>query len=387
MKKKTIKLISVIIALSLILTCLSSASAIVIPDVKNVILMIGDGMGENSIEWTKAELGYKAFMDTLPYQGYSQTDSLSGTTDSAAGATALSCGKRVYNSNLCTLSVLIDGQGAVVCSYKNLSEVAKSMGKRAGIVTSDQNSGATPAGFSVHTYKRELAEEITAQQKDCGLDLIWAADNGLSNKEEFEAAGWTYAQSLTELTRVENGERSFAAISGSICFETGSKSDAPLSTLTTMAIKNLDNPDGFFLTVEGAHIDKNSHSNNKEGMMKALMEFDKAVENAVAYASERSDTIVVVTADHETGGITYNEETKSYEYTSGNHSNVDVPLRIYGSDRLVKDGKSVKNSQVAVFIADEMGYNGRFPDASINPAFIFDLFAALFKAAKAKIAA
>ena len=389
MKSKTaIKLISVICAFALIMSCVSyAASAIVFfDDVKNVILLIGDGMGENSIEWTKAETGYQAFTDTLPYRGYSQTDSLSGTTDSAAGATALSCGKRVFNSNLCTLSVLIDGQGATVCDYMNVSEVAKSLGKRAGIVTSDLNSGATPAGFSVHTYKRELAQEITDQQRDCDLDLIWAADNGLSDKADFEKAGWKYAQTLSELSEVENGECSFAAISGHIYYEAGLEDDAPLSVLTSMAIENLDNKDGFFLMVEGAHIDKNNHSNNKDGMFKAFKEFDRAVENAVNFAREDGNTIVIVTADHETGGITYNEETKTYEYTSDGHTGVDVPLLVFGSDELVKDGTSVKNEKVGKFIADKLGYEGRFPKASINFGFVFDLFSALYKAAEAKIA-
>ena len=123
--KRFSKLLAVILAFAMLLACVSPAFAIVIPqDVKNVILMIGDGMGPNALEWTKAELGVELFMDTLPYQGWSMTDSLSGTTDSAAGATALSCGRRVYNSNLGEMSVLINGNGARICSYMNVSEAA-----------------------------------------------------------------------------------------------------------------------------------------------------------------------------------------------------------------------------------------------------------------------
>ncbi len=386
--KKLLKAMSLVCALAIIISCVSyAASAIVIiKDVKNVILLIGDGMGENSIKWTEDELGYEAFTDTLPYRGYSQTDSLSGTTDSAAGATALSCGRKVYNSNLCSLAVLIDGNGATLCTYTNVSEVAKSLGKKVGIVTSDLNSGATPAGFSAHTYKRELAEEITEQQKSSGLDIIWAADNGLSKKEEFEKAGWTYAQTLSEIEETEKSGRSFAAISGCIYYDDGSESAAPLSALTSCAIEKLDNDNGFFLMVEGAHIDKNSHANNKEGMFNAFTEFDKSVKEAVEFAEKDGNTIVIVTADHETGGITYNEEKKCYEYTSDGHTNTDVPLLVYGSDELVKDGAAVKNTQVAKFIADKLGYEGRFPKAEINFGFIGELIAAIYKAATAKIA-
>ncbi|MBR6361405.1 MAG: alkaline phosphatase, partial [Clostridia bacterium] len=309
-KTRTAKILAALLAFAMLLACVSPAFAIVIPqDVKNIILLIGDGMGPNSLEWTKAELGVDLFMDTLPYQGYSMTDSLDGTTDSAAGATALSCGRRVFNSNLCTLAFK-PGSGAIIFSYMNVSEVAKSLGKKAGIVTSDTNDGATPAGFSVHTYKRSLSEEITAQQMESNLDLIWASDNGLTNAETCEKNGWTYSTTIGELEQIEYGKRSFAAIPGKIEYETGSENDAPLSELTALALKKLDNDKGFFLMVEGAHIDKNSHANNKEGMMKSLVEFDKAVETAVNFAKEDGNTIVIVTADHETGGITYNEEKK-----------------------------------------------------------------------------
>ena len=383
-KRKSSVFIGLILSAAMLISCISPAFAIVIPqDVKNVILMIGDGMGENSLEWTKSELGVSLTMDALPYQGYSMTDSLSGVTDSAAGATALSCGLRSFNSNLCTLSVLVNGYGATICDYMNVSQVAKSLGKRAGIVTSDVNSGATPSGFSVHTYKRELTEEITAQQVDCGLDLIWAADNGVSDKAAFEKAGWTYSTSMDELSEIKNGERSFGAIGGKIYYETGSKSDAPLSELTSLAIEKLENDKGFFLMVEGAHIDKNSHSNNKEGMMKSLVEFDKAVKNAVEFAKEDGNTVVIVTADHETGGITKNAGTGEFEYTTGDHTNADVPLRLFGSDELVKDGAHVKNTQVGRFIAKKLGYTSRFPSITVNFRFPLDLISALFKSIKA----
>lgn len=378
-KTKASKLLAVILSFAMLIACVSPAFAIVIPqDVKNVILLIGDGMGPNSLEWTKAELGVDLYMDSLPYQGFSMTDSLDGTTDSAAGATALSCGRRVFNSNLCTLAVKLTS-GAVIFSYMNVSEVAKSLGKKAGIVTSDDNHGATPAGFSVHTYKRDLSEEITNQQIASDLDLIWASDGGYATAEACEKAGWTYSTTLSELEQLEYGKKSFASLPGKIEYETGAEDDAPLSELTALALKKLDNDKGFFLMVEGAHIDKNSHGNNKEGMMKSLLEFDKAVETAVEFAKADGNTIVIVTADHETGGITYNEESKEYEYTSDGHTGANVPLRLYGCDELVKDGSAVKNTEVAKLIAKKLGYTGMFPSAKFNFGFLFDLIAALFK--------
>ena len=380
--KRIYKLLVLTLAFLITVSCITPAFSIVLIDeVKNVIIMIGDGMGENHLEWTKSELGVELEMDKLPYQGYSKTDSLSGLTDSAAGGTALSCGLHCFNSNLGTLSLLINGHGATAFNYMNVSEAALKIGKKAGIVTSDVNSGATPASFSVHTYKRELTEEITKQQAECNLDLIWAADNGVSDKKMFEDNGWTYSTTEDELKELDKNKRSFAAIKGNIFYDTGDENDAPLSELTALAIERLDNESGFFLMVEGAHIDKNSHSNIKDGMMNSLVEFDKAVKCAVDFAKEDGNTIVIVTADHETGAIT-KDENGQYGFTSGDHSKADVPLRLFGSDGLVKDGEHAVNKEVGKFIAKKLGYTERFPVMTFNPDFFKELFSAVIASIK-----
>ena len=378
------KLLALLLAVSLLCGSACAVQAIVIPqNVKNVILLIGDGMGENSLEWTKEAQGVSLFMDTLPYQGYSKTNSLSGLTDSAAGATALSCGLRAFNSNLCECAARVYGHGVVFFNYLNVSEVAKSIGKKAGVVTSDLNTGATPAGFSAHTFRRDQDVDITNQQLAGDLDLIWAHASGLVTPERCAEANWQFADSFEALQALPAGARSFAALNTEIEY---AESEAPLSELTTLAIEQLDNDEGFFLMVEGAHIDKNSHGNNAEGMMRAVLEFDKAVENAVEFAKRDGNTIVIVTADHETGGITRDEESGEFVYTSDYHTNVDVPLRLFGSDALVKDGKHVKNVMVGRFIAKQLGYTGRFPQATFNFGFLGELIDALVQHAKEQTA-
>lgn len=383
--KRLTRWLALLLAAALLLGSACAAQAIVIPQgVKNVILLIGDGMGENSLEWTKAEKGISLFLDTLPYQGYSKTNSLSGLTDSAAGATALSCGLRAFNSNLCECATSVYGRGVVFFDYLNVSEVAKSVGKKAGVVTSDLNTGATPAGFSAHTFRRDEDVDITDQQLAGDLDLIWAAANGLVTPERCAAANWQYADSLAALDALPAGARSFAALPAGIEFAEG---EAPLSALTARAIAQLDNDAGFFLMVEGAHIDKNSHANNAAGMMGAMEEFDRAVETAVRFAAQDGNTIVIVTADHETGGITKDDATGAFSYTTDSHTDVDVPLRVYGSDALVQNGEHVKNTAVGRFIAKELGYTGRFPQAKFNFGFFGDLINALVLHLKEQTAA
>ena len=142
---------------------------------KNVILMIGDGMSFNNLEATKLYKtdGYLA-METMPVKASSDIDSyIIPYTDSAAGGTALACGTRTTNG---ALGVFPQDQFGVTYVAMNLCELAQSYGKMTGVVTSDDNSGATPSSFSAHVYDRGEKEEITRQQiEESGIDLIWAA--------------------------------------------------------------------------------------------------------------------------------------------------------------------------------------------------------------------
>ena len=109
--------------------------------------------------------------------------------------------------------------------------------------------------------------------------------------------------------------------------------------------------------VEGACIDKFSHDNDFDGATKCVMAFDDAVKAAVEYAKEDGETLVVVTADHETGGIKYNAEKDEYYYTRTDHSTADVPLFVSESDAGFTDGQLVENRQISVQIARVMGFD------------------------------
>ncbi len=142
--------------------------------------------------------------------------------------------------------------------------------------------------------------------------------------------------------------------------------DSPyLSEMTEKAIDILDdNENGFFLMVEGACIDKFNHANDFEGSTKNVMEFSKAVQCALDYAKKDGETLVVVTADHETGGITLNEETGEYYYTTTNHSTADVPLYVSAENAGFTDGERVENYQIGVQISRILGAErNQFPAA------------------------
>ncbi len=324
-------------------------------DYENVILMIGDGMGEYHVDWMEEEYNLdQANMFTMTdYHGWSKTRSSSDkVTDSAAGGTALACGIRTTNG---VVGAFPQDMYCVAYVPMNLCEFAHWQGKMTGVVTSDANSGATPAAFSAHVYDRDEGEEITRQQLvESELDLIWAAKSGYVDEAVATANGWTLIENTAEFEALEEGTRSFGQFEGEL-WNTDTGADSPsLSVLTEKAIDMLDDDeDGFFLMVEGAHIDKHSHNNDDEKMKIAAYEFDLAVKEALEFAKEDGNTLVVITADHETGAISY--EDGEYQYNSGSHSAANVPLLVYGSDNFIGDDEAINNKEVSRRLAMAMG--------------------------------
>lgn len=330
-------------------------------NVKNVVYLIGDGMGPNHLEKTKNELGIELTMDTFEYIGRSRTRSASSSvTDSAAGATALACGVRTYNG---AVGVYMYDPLHVESQPKSLTELCIENGMMTGIVTTDKTSGATPGGFSVHTFERGNTLDIDTQQMYSDIDLIWGGTSDYISQEICEANGFTFVKTYSEMMAIEEGERSFAQFDNNTW--TDEQVDADTPTLSQMAMKAIDvlddTDEGFFLMIEGAHIDKHSHNNYDEGMTEALKEFDETIAAVLEYAQQDGETLVVVTADHETGNITLNSDG-TYSFTQGSHSAANVPLLVYGSDTFIEDGETVDNIQIPERIAYSLGFTAeQFP--------------------------
>ena len=237
-------LISVLLTLNLSVNSMVNNNESLDPgDYDNVILMIGDGMGYNHLYWMEQEYGVDAnIFEMADFVGSSKTQSSSAyLTDSAAGGTALACATRTTNG---AIGVFPQDQYAAYYYAQNLCELAQSYGKMTGVVTSDENSGATPASFSAHVFDRDEDQEITRQQiEESKHDLIWAADNGLVTDEWADEYGWTLVNNTAEFEALEEGERSFGAFPGNL-WNTDTGADSPnLSTLTAKAIDMLDDDD------------------------------------------------------------------------------------------------------------------------------------------------
>lgn len=323
-------------------------------EIKNVIFLIGDGMGFNHLNKTEKERDLPLTINEFKIGGESMTRSLSSSvTDSAAGGTALATGERTSNG---AIGVYMFDLFSTYSYPKNITELCKESGMMTGVITTDETSGATPASFSAHAYDRGDAEDITADQLASGFDLIWGAENGIANKADAAANGFTYVTTYDEMMALEEGSRSFAQFTNALWTLRQSDENTPtLSQMTEKAIDLLDDTDeGFFLMVEGAHIDKHSHSNEDDNMTEAMAEFDKTIKIALDYAKADGETLVVITADHETGAIKL--ENGEYVFTSGSHSDANVPVRVYGSEKLIYKGEVLNNYEIPIRIAYTLGF-------------------------------
>ena len=352
-------IMSLVIAITSSLGLVFEAPAEEAAEIENVIIMIGDGMGWNHLYATQEKHNIKLEMlERTDYHGFSRTRSASNlVTDSAAGGTALSTGGRTMNGYI---GVYPTDPLEVIATPASITEVAMSRGMSTGVVTSDAVTGATPSAFSAHERDRDMSAELFADQVASDIDLIWGAiDEGTVTKEACAENGKEYVSTLAEVKALEDGQKSIGQFDSDTLWQgLDSDKDQPtLSELTTEAIDILKNDeDGFFLMVEGAHIDKRSHSQDGDGAMTAVLEFDKAISNAIDFAEKDGHTLIVITADHETGAVKPNGDG-TYTWTSGSHSGADVPVLVYGCDTFIEDGETIDNVDIPTRAAAYMTKN------------------------------
>jgi alkaline phosphatase len=308
--------------------------------VKNIIYLIGDGMGLASVSMMQyeSESGEVIFnhADNIALQRTYSMDNR--VTDSAASGTALATGSKTNNTYL---GVTADGQ-----SVENLMEVAHSKGKRTALVVTTVIQHATPAAFYAHIPARHEYVKIAKQLIDSDIDV--AIGGGMSIFEELfsgsdvahelQTKGITLVESIDALGPISGDGRTFAIVAD---VEVGADSGSYLADATREALRLVEgDEDGFVLMVEGSLIDGMGHGNNAPAQQVEMRGFMSAVEVAVEYADSHPGTLVVVTSDHETGGLSivssdanFNlaEQGIEYRWSTGGHSATMVPIYLYGT--------------------------------------------------------
>ena len=300
-------------------------------DVRNVILLIGDGMGVGQLSAAEVMNGDEDLALTkLPYKSLVSTHSSSNyVTDSAASATAIATGYKTRNG---MVSVTAEGEALFT-----VLEDAEEAGKATGIVTTARVTHATPACFVSHVNSRNMEAVIAEQLLESGVDVALGGGSTYFTGMNPETEGYTVVYDSTELESVESGKVLGLFTPGYMSYETERNYSEPsLSEMTAKSIELLtSDPDGFFLMVEGGRIDHASHDNNFDKAMAETLEFDLAVLEAMEYAAGRDDTLVIVTADHETGGLSIVGGYPSgggmqINWVTDNHVGGMVPVYGYG---------------------------------------------------------
>jgi alkaline phosphatase len=398
---------------------------------KNVILMIGDGMGFNTVKATEYYTGSQAVYENFSVRYGMNTNSAgaaggyvgaaydptkmwnsftypkSGATDSASAATAMYSGVKNYDNQI---NVSTSGQSIV-----NYFEYAAMAGKATGAVSTVNFTHATPAAVATHTTNRNDYATIASQMVNSSLDVIMGAGNPFyDNNGQLRAtpnygivgnqANWNalnsqfqVIQSKSDFEALANGTLTGTKVAGiAQAYDTlqSSRSNPagnfdPLNqnvpTLATMAKGALNvlsqDQDGFAVMIEGGAIDWANHSNLKDRMLEETVDFNNAVQSVVDYLNNNTNgvnfgnTLLIVTADHETGHLwgntlgSYNQvidngagNIPGMAFNSGSHTNALVPLYAMGA------GADIFNSYVMGVDAQlaaqygQGGFDGKFID-------------------------
>ena len=287
--------------------------------IKQVIFIIGDGMGLNQM----CKLDSPNHFERANYIGLSKTYSASHkVTDSAAGGTALACGVKTQNGML--------GMNADSIPVNSILTTLKEKGFSTGIVASCRINHATPASFYAHQPNRNMDAEILADLYANGPDVFVAGGNKLLSIESLEKAGYKYVDNIGDLQKQENGK--VACVLAKEDMPNALERGNEITLGTAEAIRLLEkNEKGFFIMIEGSQIDWAGHGNQADYMLAEMQDINKVIGLCMDYADANPGTLVIITADHETGGTTIVGEGKEYKYTTGDHTGAMVPVYSYGT--------------------------------------------------------
>ena len=367
-RKKQNRLLWIIVAIILVITLVVAAVLFalnyvdsgVYPDsemrAKNVILLIGDGMGEQHIEAGNIYRSNKLNMERFAVIGEVMTRSLTpGATDSAAAATAMATGVKTYNGRISYK----DGK-----NLETVAELAKAAGKKVGMVVTKPVTDATPAAFLSHAKGRDESESIARQLVDFNADILFGLTDDAMDalKAEIPTAERALCTTFDEIN-ASGSEQIYGLLEDGAIQTAGSDT---LSSLTSTALTKLsqNNENGFLLIVEGSKIDSASHDNDMEAMLAELNAFDAAVNTCRNWAQANGETVVMVTADHETGGLEIpkfdntdanaakqearealiNYESSDKWFTRTGHTSANVNYFIYATGSEIAQKSSDQNS-------------------------------------------
>lgn len=337
MMKRMISAIFVFLSLVILISCNSGLRK---PnkksEVKNVILLIGDGMGLATLHAAMTTSTDALFIESFPVTGLQKTSSLTDyITDSAAAGTAISTGKKTKNG--------VIGQDTLGNRFSTILEIAEEKGLATGLVSTSAITHATPAAFIAHASSRNSYEEIAMDFLETDIDVFiggglnhfYRRSDGLNLLDSLTGRGYQVDTTIESIL-LYNGNKlaGFTAPVYNPYRLQGRGDMLPRAAEKAISILSKDS-EGFFLMIEGSQIDWAGHDNDSLHLIDETLDFDQAVGIALDYARKNGNTLVVVTADHETGGVTITDGNMQdhfadVHFSSGDHTAVMVPVFAFG---------------------------------------------------------
>ena len=318
---------------------------------KYIFLFIGDGMATPqrmvADEFARHAGHDRLIINQMPYHGTTRTGSANSlVTDSAASGTAIACGEKTYNG---AIGIANDKKRHL----ESIAYVAKKNGRKVGIVTTVTINHATPAAFYAHRTNRSQYYEIGLDLIKSGFDYFAGGGVAMSdNKKSKEYRGDINVLARKAGYKVISRESEFKALkqgNGKVlinanipyAIDTPENAVFTLANLTAKGIEMLDNPKGFFMMVEGGKIDHAGHANDAAANLREVLAFDDAVRVAVDFAKKHpEETLIVVTGDHETGGMTMGFAATGYAMYMERLAHQKCSAGMLG--RIVKKAKAEK---------------------------------------------
>ncbi len=320
----------------LILFFTGSCTADEDPKPRNIILLIGDGMSFAHVQAGMLASDTPLNIEQFRHIGFIQTSSANAfVTDSGAAGTALATGVKTNNGYI--------GMDPNQDPVKSILHIASDNGLSTGVVVSCAVTHATPAAFIANQPSRNMAEAIALDYLSSGVDVfIGGGRNHFENREdgrnlldELESAGYQMAYSMDEVMGVSSGRLAGLVAEGHPPRYSENRGNMlPDGTGVTINILN-ENRKGFFLMVEGAQIDWGGHANDIDYIVNEMIDFDRAVGKAIEFAKQDGETLVIVTSDHDTGGMAlhgFDPETGDITagWTTGGHTGLMQPVFAWG---------------------------------------------------------
>lgn len=303
--------------------------------IKNVIFMVGDGMSLMHMysAWTvnKGKLN----LDNAQAVGLSKTYCANKLiTDSGAGGTAFATG---HKTNYHMVGTDVNGN-----PLPSLTDFAKAKKLSTGVVVTCRLNDATPADFCCNNPDRDKSYEIAADYTTCDVDFIFGGgSNYFENRpdgrnlfREMEKKSYQTPRKWNDLASIKSGK--VLAVFDTLDLPAPKVRGNILEKASMKAIDLLsENKKGFFLMIEGSQLDDYGHSNELDLLMQEVLDFDKTIGKVFEWAAKDGETLVVVTADHETGGLTLvggdlNKGEIVGKFSTGGHSGVMVPVYAFG---------------------------------------------------------